>query len=224
MTVSSTRCVTLKLATSLDGRIALSNGVSKWITGPEARESVHRLRAAHDVVLTGIGTILADDPAFTVRLPDHDGRQPGRVVLDTRLRMPANALILDNAAPTIVFCGHDIPAHSRTAIENRGVTVESISRYDGPSVSIRSVLDRVRELDGDSVMIEAGSKIAASALSHGLVDAIEWFRAPIVLGGDGLPVFAALGLERLDEVPTFRRVGVSECGVDLHERYERRRD
>jgi diaminohydroxyphosphoribosylaminopyrimidine deaminase/5-amino-6-(5-phosphoribosylamino)uracil reductase len=224
MTELSNRCVTLKLATSLDGRIALANGVSQWITGPESRESVHRLRAAHDVILTGVGTVLADDPYFTVRLPDYEGRQPGRVIMDTRLRTPADANILDNSAPTIVFCGTDVPAHSRAAIEARGAIVESISRYDGPSVSIQSVVERVRALDGDRILIEAGGKIAASAIKHGLVDIIEWFRAPIVLGGDGLPVFAALGLERLDEAPTFKRVSVLECGADLHERYERKRD
>jgi diaminohydroxyphosphoribosylaminopyrimidine deaminase / 5-amino-6-(5-phosphoribosylamino)uracil reductase len=224
MTESRNRRVTLKLATSLDGRIALANGASRWITGSESREAVHQLRAAHDVVLTGIGTILADDPQLTVRLPDYDGPQPGRVILDTRLRISPDARVFANSGPTMIFCGPDVPTHSKTAIESRGASVEPISRYDGPSVSFKSVLERVRALDGQSVMIEAGSKIAASALKHGLVDIIEWFRAPIVLGGDGFPVIAALGLERLDEAPIFSRVSVSECGDDLHERYERKRD
>lgn len=224
MTESSTRRVTLKLATSLDGRIALGNGESKWITSPESREGVHRLRAAHDVIVTGIGTVLADDPQFTVRLPGYEGQQPGIAILDTRLRIPPQARLFTGSAPTMVFCGHDVPAHARADIESQGATVESVTRYDGPSVSLKSVLDRVRALNGDRVMIEAGGRIAASALKHDLIDTIEWFRAPIILGGDGLSVFAALGLERLDEAPTFQRVSVSECGADLHERYERKRD
>ena len=97
--------VTLKLATSLDGRIALSNGASKWITGEASREKVRQLRSDHDAILTGIGTVLADDPQMTVRLPDHSGEQPGRVVLDTRLRIPETAKLLEGEGNVLIFCG-----------------------------------------------------------------------------------------------------------------------
>ncbi|BDW99519.1 RibD family protein [Maricaulis maris] len=181
--------VTLKLATSLDGKIALSNGASQWITGPQSRAVVHRMRAAHDAILTGIGTILADDPKLTARPEGGCERQPDIIIMDSSGRTPGNAA---------VFKGGD---RSVTLVPHR---------------------DLSRAMAGHGrVMIEAGAQIAASAIRVGLVDQIEWFRAPIVLGGDGLPVLAALGLETLGEAPIFRRTGVIERGADLQESYER---
>ncbi len=183
--------VTLKLATSLDGRIALANGASQWITGPESRVVVHRMRAAHDAILTGIGTILADDPQLTARPEGGCERQPDIIIMDSQGRTPANAR---------VFKGGD------------------------RSVTLVPYRDLGRAMAGhERVMIEAGAEIAASAVRDGLVDCIEWFRAPMVLGGDGLPVLAALGLETLDAAPIFRRTGVVERGADLQETYERTR-
>lgn len=223
MTAPSGGHVTLKLATSLDGRIALSNGASRWITGDASRARVHELRRDHDVIVTGIGTVLADDPEMTVRLPDYKGDQPGRVVLDTRLRIPEESKILKADGKVLVLCGRDVPASSRATIQAKSAVVETIRRFEGPSISIGAAINRVRELRASTIMIEAGARLSASALKHELVDRIEWFRSPIVLGGDGLPVFAALGLERLDEAPIFERVSVAECGADLHETYQRAR-
>lgn len=181
--------VTLKLATSLDGKIALANGASQWITGPESRAVVHRMRAVHDAILTGIGTILADDPQLTARPEGGCERQPDIIIMDSQGRTPATAR---------VFKGGD------------------------RSVTLVPYRDLARAMAGrERVMIEAGAAIAASAVRDGLVDCIEWFRAPIVLGGDGLPVLAALGLETLDAAPIFRRTSVVERGVDLQETYER---
>ena len=215
--------ITLKLATSLDGRIALANGQSQWITGEEARSAVHRLRSEHDVVLTGIGTVLADDPQLTVRLAGYEGDQPGRVVLDTRLRTPETARLFDEGGPLLFMCGADVPAHIRATLEARGAAVEIINLYDGPHISLKAAIRRIRELDGQGIMIEAGARLAASAVKLDLIDRIEWFRAPKLLGGDGLPVMAALGLERLDQAPIFERTRISECGADLHETYIRKR-
>ncbi|WP_417483847.1 RibD family protein [Maricaulis salignorans] len=182
--------VTLKLATSLDGRIALANGTSQWITGPESRAEVHRMRAAHAAILTGIGTILADDPRLTAR-PEGVARpiQPDILIMDTAGRTPATAAVHAEASRRVrLFRDRDLGA--------------AMAGYA-------------------SVMIEAGSAIAAAALQTGLVDRIEWFRAPVVLGGDGLAAIAALALERLGAAPTFQRVSLVERGLDLHESYER---
>ncbi|SDL95836.1 RibD family protein [Maricaulis salignorans] len=182
--------VTLKLATSLDGRIALANGTSQWITGPESRAEVHRMRAAHAAILTGIGTILADDPRLTAR-PEGVARpiQPDILIMDTAGRTPATAAVHAETSRWVrLFRDRDLGA--------------AMAGYA-------------------SVMIEAGSAIAAAALQTGLVDRIEWFRAPVVLGGDGLAAIAALGLERLGAAPTFQRVSLVERGLDLHESYER---
>ena len=203
--------VTLKLATSLDGRIATASGESQWITGPEARQQGHRLRATHDAILVGVETVLADDPELTVRLPDHAGPHPRRVVLDSRLRTPAtaklasgNSLILTAATP-----------HAIGQAE-----VINVAADDGrPAIS--AVLEVLAAHGVGSLLIEGGGRVAASFLQAGVVDAIEWFRAPILLGGEGRPCVASLALAKLADAPKFRRLGVEPVGDDLWERYAR---
>ena len=203
--------VTLKLATSLDGRIATASGESQWITGPEARQQGHRLRAIHDAILVGVETVLADDPELTVRLPDYAGSHPLRVVLDSRLRTPAtakvasgNTLILTVAAPHAIG-------------QAEVVTVEA---HDGRP-AIAAVLDALTARGVGSLLIEGGGRVAASFLQAGVVDTIEWFRAPILLGGEGRPCVASLALAKLADAPKFRRLGVEPVGDDLWERYAR---
>ncbi|MCZ4107347.1 RibD family protein [Brevundimonas diminuta] len=203
--------VTLKLATSLDGRIATATGESQWITGPEARQQGHRLRAVHDAILVGVETVLADDPELTVRLHDHAGPHPLRVVLDSRLRTPAtakvasgNTLILTAAAPHAI--GH--------------TEVVAVAAEDGrPAIS--AVLDALAARNIGSILIEGGGRVAASFIQAGAVEAIEWFRAPILLGGEGRPCVASLALAKLAHAPKFRRLGVEPVGDDLWERYAR---
>ena len=203
--------VTLNLATSLDGRIATATGESQWITGPEARQQGHRLRAAHDAILVGVETMLADDPELTVRLPDYAGPHPLRVVLDSRLRTPAtarvasgNTLILTTTAP-----------HAIGQAEVIAVVAD-----DGRP-AIAAVLDALTARGVASLLIEGGGRVAASFLQAGAVDAIEWFRAPILLGGEGRPCVASLALAKLADAPKFRRLGVEPVGDDLWERYAR---
>ena len=202
--------VTLKLATSLDGRIATATGESQWITGPEARLQGHRLRATHDAILVGVETVLADDPELTVRLQGYERRHPLRVVLDSRLRTPAtakvasgNTLILTTAAPRAI--GH--------------AEVLAVTASDGrPAIS--AVLDALSARGVGSVLIEGGGRVAAAFILAGAVDAIEWFRAPILLGGEGRPCIASLALAKLADAPKFRRLGVEPVGDDLWERYQ----
>lgn len=203
--------VTLKLATSLDGRIATASGESRWITGEAARLEGHRLRAAHDAILVGVGTVLTDDPELTARLPGRPVDQPLRVVLDSRLRTPAtarlagpNTLILTAAAPRPVG----------------GAEVERVTAPDGRPEPA-AVLAAIRRKGADSVLIEGGGEVAAAFLRAGLVDRIEWFRAPVLLGAEGRPCVAALSLAKLADAPKFRRLSVEVVGDDLWERYER---
>jgi len=248
--------VTLKLATSLDGRIATASGESQWITGPEARQQGHRLRATHDAILVGVETVLADDPELTVRLSpsplggeggsrsetdegalsirttaDVEGasgvpliraaspptfspegrRNPLRVVLDSRLRTPAtarvasgNILILTTATP------HPIGQAEVVAVAD-----------DDGRPAVAAVLEALTARGVTSLLIEGGGRVAASFLQAGVVDAIEWFRAPILLGGEGRPCVASLALAKLADAPKFRRLGVEPVGDDLWERYAR---
>jgi len=212
--------VTLKLATSLDGRIATAAGESKWITGPAARQEVHRLRAEHDAVLVGSQTVLADDPELTVRLDGYDGPQPMRVVADTRLRTPLDAKLIEGAgsvAVTMVVTRSDSPTDKRRALEQAGARVVTVAKSGAwPSLDPAAILEAI---DVASVFIEGGGKLAASFLHAGLITHIEWFRAPIVLGGEARAAVAALEMAHLVDAPRFVRVEVAEVGDDLWERY-----
>jgi len=205
--------VTLKLATSLDGRIATASGESQWITGEAAREQGHRLRAAHDAVLVGVETVLADDPRLTVRLPGRPVDQPLRVVLDSRLRTPPGARIATGG--TLIL----------TAVEPTpigGAQVRRVADEAGRPAPSAVLAELARE-GVASVLIEGGGRVAASFLRAGLVEQIEWFRAPILLGEEGRPCVAGLAIGALDDAPRFERLAVEALGPDLWERYERRR-
>lgn len=202
--------VTLKLATSLDGRIATATGESKWITGEAARLEGHRLRAAHDAILVGVETVLADDPELTARLPGRPVDQPLRVVLDSRLRTPETAKVA--RGDTLILTVAD-PAPIGSA------RVERVEGRDGRP-SPKAALDAVEKAGARSLLIEGGGRVAASFLRAGLVDRIEWFRAPVLLGGDGRSCVAALALAKLADAPKFRRLSVEAVGDDLWERYD----
>lgn len=210
--------VTLKLATSLDGRIATASGESRWITGPAAREEVHRLRAMHDAVMVGVQTVIADDPELTVRLPGYVGPQPLRAVLDSRQRIPLDRKLVTTArrTPTVVLT----TKNSNERLTDAGVTVLQVDAKEG-RVDPAAALAALRTVGAQSVFLEGGGQVAASFLSAGLVDAVEWFRAPIVLGDEGRPAVGEFVLERLADAPRFRRLSVQEVGDDLWERYGR---
>jgi diaminohydroxyphosphoribosylaminopyrimidine deaminase/5-amino-6-(5-phosphoribosylamino)uracil reductase len=211
--------VTLKLATSLDGKIATAAGESRWITGPEARTEVHRLRLTHMAVMVGVETAIADDPELTVRLP---GKailaQPERIVLDSRQRLPLTSKLVSEArrVPTIVLTTQK----SNKRLTDAGVRVIEVAEAEG-RVDPVEALRALESLPLLAVMIEGGGQVAASFLSRGLVDAVEWFRAPIVLGDEGRPAVAAFVLKDLASAPRFRRTAVEAVGEDLWERYER---
>jgi len=210
--------VTLKLATSLDGRIAMASGESRWITGESARAEVHRLRAEHQAVVVGIETALADDPELTVRLDGYSGPQPARVVLDTHQRLPAGSRLARTAGdlPTyLVSAGPVDPALSRLGV--RVLTPGPAGERPSPAGVIAAL-----QAEGlERLFIEGGGQVAAAFLSAGLVDRLVWFRAPLVLGARGRPAVGDLPMEALSEAPRFRRTAVVEFGPDLCETYER---
>lgn len=212
--------VTLKLASSLDGRIATAQGESRWITGPEARRQVHLLRADHDAVVVGAGTALADDPDLTVRIEDYRGPQPARVVLDSRQRLSPSSRLAQTAAdvPTYVVSADPLNEPLR-ALGVRGVQVPSSGAARHPDLT--QVISALAELGLRRLFIEGGGEVAASVLRAGLADRVEWFRAPIILGAEGRPGLAELGVGNLSEAPRLRRTSVQVLGDDLWESYER---
>jgi diaminohydroxyphosphoribosylaminopyrimidine deaminase/5-amino-6-(5-phosphoribosylamino)uracil reductase len=211
--------VTLKLATSLDGRIATVAGLSRWITGEAARDAVHGLRAEHDAVLVGVSTALADDPDLTVRLPGYEGPQPARVVLDSRQRLSPFSKLATTAreVPTYVVAT-TAPDPALVAAGVKVITVRAVGE-DRPE--LKAVVEALASEGLSRLFVEGGGQVAASFVRCGLVDALEWFRAPILIGGEGRPGIGALAVAALAEAPHFRRVEVREVGVDLWERYAR---
>ncbi len=211
--------VTLKLATSLDGRIATGGGESRWITGEKAREAVHDLRAQHDAVVIGIETALADDPELTVRLPGYSGPQPARVVLDSHQRLPPECKLAKTARqiPTYVIATGE-PDPALVAAGVRVLTVRAIGE-DRPE--LKTVVETLAKEGLARLFVEGGGQVAASFLRCGLVDTLEWFRAPMLIGGEGRPGVGALAVAALAEAPHFRRTETREVGDDLWERYAR---
>jgi diaminohydroxyphosphoribosylaminopyrimidine deaminase/5-amino-6-(5-phosphoribosylamino)uracil reductase len=214
--------VTLKIASSLDGRIATKSGDSKWITGALARAHGHRLRATHDAILVGSGTVLADDPELTCRLPGLEDRSPVRVVLDRRLRISPDSKLVRNATtpPGMrVFFGTSDEAVKRSRVlEERGVRLCII----GGAGDIGSVLGGLVAFGTTRVLVEGGATIAAAFLKAGLVDRIHWFRAPGVIGGDGLASIAEIGLDRAEHMNRFERTALFAAGADTVEIYRKK--
>ena len=214
--------VTLKLATSLDGRIALASGQSKWITNEAARAEAHRLRSVHDAVIVGSETVLADDPELTARMDPMPKKQPLRVVADSRGRTPASAKLFST-----LEMGPVAVATLETMDLDRWPSAQGLQFWMLPpgegssSVSLPELLNSAQRAGVATMMIEGGGQLAAAFVRAGLVDRIEWFRAPVLLGGDGKPCLGPLGLEALDMAPQFKRTAMREVGPDLWESYAR---
>jgi diaminohydroxyphosphoribosylaminopyrimidine deaminase/5-amino-6-(5-phosphoribosylamino)uracil reductase len=210
--------VTLKLATSLDGRIATASGESRWITGEAARAAVHALRADHDAVLIGVETAIADDPELTVRSANFTGRQPARVVLDSRQRLASDCKLVRTARQTPTYVVSIDNSNNR--LTDAGVKVLTVKAV-GERPDLKASLEALEAEGIGSVLVEGGGQVAASFIRCELVDQIEWFRAPIVLGGEGRPAIGSLALTELAKAPRFKRVALDAVGDDLWERYER---
>ncbi len=215
--------IALKTATTLDGRIATRRGESRWITGEAARAQAHALRASHDAVMVGVGTALADDPRLDCRLPGLAGRSPVRIVADSRLRLPLTSRLVKTAKelPTwVVTVPNGEPAR-RERYRQAGVELIEVAAGESGRLDLGAA---VRALGGRGltrVLVEGGADLAAGLLGRGLVDRLIWFRAPRLIGGDGLPAALGFGVDGLADTPSFRRVSVAEVGDDLMETYER---
>lgn len=211
--------VTLKIATSMDGRIALANGVSQWITCSQSRARVHEMRRDHSAVLVGSGTVLADDPLLTARTVPLPAAQPVRIVADSQARTPVSGRLIQSASlGKVVIAAAQPDGQAVAALEQSGAEVWRCGGTDG-QVSPPRLLDRC-EVEGlSTVFLEGGGALAASFVKAGLIDIIQWFRAPIIIGGDGLPAIAALGLSEMASAPRWRTSATERIGDDVLETY-----
>lgn len=215
--------VTLKLASSLDGRIATRTGDSRWITGEAARHRAHVLRASHDAILVGTETALADDPELTCRLPGLADRSPVRIVLDRQLRLPLTAKLVTGARrqPTWLATGPQSDVARRAVIAGQGVQIIEVPLETAGRLSLPALLHALGERGITRLLVEGGGRLAAALLATDLVDRLVWFRAAALIGGDGLPALADLGLDRLADAARFRRIAVATVGDDIVETYRR---
>ena len=214
---TGTPFVTAKFAMSLDGKIATSRGDSKWISGEKARRQVHRLRAASDAVMVGINTVLADDPRLTAR--DKSGepfdRQPLRVVVDTRGRMPVDAPMLGEPGGTLVAVG-DLGEPGAATLRDSGAQVVSLPG-DGSSVDLVALMDHLASEHGvTSLFVEGGATLLGSLFDLGLVDKVIVFVSPVIVGGQTAPTpVAGAGFERMADTLRLERVRWDRYGRDM---------
>jgi len=213
--------VRLKLAQSVDGRSAMASGESQWITSPQSRLDVHRLRARSSAIITGIGSVLLDDPMMTARLPDSDVVQPKRVVLDSHLRLPASAKIVATAG-TIVYCSADPRQLSDSDFEKksapllqRQVEIRRIASKDAGQLDLKAVIDDLGRGDEcNEILVEAGATLSGAMLQQGLINELWLYLAPSLMGSSARPAFQ-LALQRMQDKQSWRYRDVRVIGGDL---------
>lgn len=207
--------VVIKAAMSLDGKIATRTGASQWITGPAARERVHRLRDWYDAIIVGIGTVLQDNPSLTTRLPE-GGRDPVRVILDSSARTPPDARVVvqESPAPTIIATTEQAPAERVAALQARGAEV--LVCGPGPRVDVRLLMKELARREITSVLVEGGAGINAALLEDGLVDKVIWFIAPLIIGGEAAPgPVGGRGAGALEEALRLENCRWEQLGPDI---------
>ena len=217
--------VTMKNGISLDGKIATRTGNSRWITGEESRMEVHRMRDSSDAIITGIGTVLADDPELTTRLPE-GGKSPIRVVVDRLARTPLTAkLVNDGKAPTIIAVSCDAPSERIASLEAKNVEILRIPETNG-RLELDVLLRNLGQRCLTSVMVEAGGTLNSSFLFGNYVDKVVLFVAPKIIGGAGAPgPYGGAGSDLLSEAVELEDLVVRNLGEDLMiEGYVKRRE
>lgn len=207
--------LTLKLATSVDGRIATASGESQWITGPLARRRVHAMRMRHDAVMVGAGTMRADDPGLTVRGLGAE-HQPVRVVLSRRLDVPLEGQLGCTAreVPVWLMHGPDAPQAARAAWIERGARLIEVATGPGGQIDIAAAMARLGDVGLTRVFCEGGGTLAAALLSADVVDDLAVFNGGLALGAEGMPAIGAMGIAHLSEAPKFTLRSVERVGED----------
>lgn len=209
--------VLLKIASTLDGKIATHTGKSHWITGETARERTHLMRAQADAIMIGSATAIVDDPQLTCRLPGLSGRSPIRVIADGRLRLPLTSKLVRTAAdtPVILLTREDADKDRAQAFEEQGVELIKVPLGADNQMNMGVALTLLAERGITRVMVEGGARLAASLLRDNLIDRIEWFQAPKIIGHDGYSAIAGLGLDEIDLDAGFERQAVTALGEDV---------
>ncbi len=213
----------LKMAGSLDGRIATASGESKWITGQAARQDGHRLRAIHDAILVGAATAAADDPDLTCRLPGLAAYSPVRIVLDSQARLsPASKLATSaRSTPVWLVCTGAASSAGRDRLAALGVEIVEVESAPDGRIDVLAAAQALGARGLTRVLVEGGGQVAASFLKAGLIDGISSYRAGLILGGDGRSAVGGLEIARLGSAPRFRLVSARQLQGDTLETWRR---
>ena len=214
---------TLKLASTLDGRIATESGESRWITGEVARNYVHTLRATHDAVMVGIGTVLADDPELTCRLPGLEHASPIRIVVDRQLNIPMKGklAITANEKPLWIITREKSDAAKIKELEKRGATVLTVPANDDGYIDLGVAARKLGEQGLTRVLVEGGAYLAAALIKDGVVDRLEWITSPSLIGEDGKPSLKGMRVETLAGRTQFKPYANKMLGNDRLESFVR---
>ena len=215
--------ITLKVATTLDGRIANHRGESRWITGAAARAHAHLVRAKQDAVMVGVGTVVADDPQLDCRLDGLEDRSPVRVIVDSRLRTPLTSRLVETAKdrPTwMITSAGDEPIRIK-AFADLGVEILEVAVGADAHPNLVDAVQLLGSRGITRLMVEGGSHLSGALLRADLIDRVLWYRAGSVMGDDGIPAVAAYGAEELASIHRFKRGPVRLVGEDLLETYSR---
>jgi len=208
--------VTLKLASTLDGRIATRTGESQWITGEPARKAAHALRGRNDAIMVGVGTVLADNPDLTCRIAGFKSVPMVRVVADSHLRTGLMARLVATAqqSPTWIITRDGADRDRRTAMLGAGVELIDVAASE-IGINLSQPLAALAQRGITRLLVEGGASLAAALLRADLVDRLVWFHAPSVMGGDGWPAAQAFGATRLADMQRFERVAQRAVGADM---------
>lgn len=214
--------VTLKLASTLDGRIATKTGESQWITGTPARRLGHAMRGRHDAVMVGVGTVLADNPDLTCRIPGFRTTPVVRIIADSHLRTPLTSRLMTTAAeiPTWFLLREGTNLAREEAFTNIGAKLIKVPGSTA-GVDLTVAMTALNAAGLTRILVEGGGQLAAALLRANLVDRIAWFHAPSVMGGDGWPAVQAFGTQTLDQMPRFRRDCITAIGDDILSEFTR---
>jgi len=207
---------TLKAATTLDGRIATEGGDSQWITGAEARRAGHLLRARHDAVMVGSGTALADDPTLTSRLPGVTNQARPRIVMDGRLRISLRSKLMSTLsdAPLWIVTNENSDAEKIEKFTDLGVTIIQTPADESGHPDIHEAVNKLAKRGLTRVLVEGGGQLASSLFKAGYIDQIAWFRAPSIMGAEGIPAVGRLDIKKISELSEFKRISTRTFGED----------
>ena len=206
--------VTLKAGMTIDGAVATASGESQWITGAESRLAVHHLRDTHDAIMVGIGTVLADNPHLTTRLPQGGGKNPLRIVVDSTLRTPSTAALLAEAGQTLILTTAAASASDAERLRGENVEVLRVAGNAG-TVDLRDAMHQLGGRGIQSILLEGGGRLHHAALHAGIVDRLCVFMAPLLLGGSGTPLFCGQGVSNLKDAFRLQQLHVERYGDDL---------